>query len=562
MLNDRLTGERAWFAEARFGVFVHFGLYTLLGQNENGCSKGRERLEYERSLLPRFDPQSFDADDWVHLIQENGARYVVLTTKHAEGYCLWDTRHTRFTITNTPFRRDLVAEVAAACHRHGLRLGFYYSAEDWHYREEEALTPEARTYPGYVEAQLRELLTGYGQVDEIWFDCGDSRLTPEHVRGYVQMIHTLQPSAVVNDRAIHFGQERTLLHGDFVTPERMIPDAVTEPHAYVECCDAMGIKGWGYYEGQRFWSTPELIRRLSRVASFRGNYLLNIEPQPDGRIRPECVERLRQMGGWLRLHGEAIFRVQACPLTPEDPSLEEVRRPLGVSTRAGGALYLHLHEWPAGDEVLVRHVSGVPRRAQLLGSGATLVVSVSGDGLHVTGLPSLPPNAGVAIVRVDFEGPPVVDQAGLARGRLKVVSLPPGETVRLHPEEATRSGRNGVTWSRINRFANGNVSIGHLIRLDCDIAWHLDAERAGEYDVIAELGTASVQKDAVFTITVAGQTLRGVTVETGWYDVPSRLALGHVTLPAGRSELVLELVEMPRNFSDIHGIVLQPAMKN
>ena len=132
MASNCLTGPRSWFTQARFGVFVHFGLYTLLGENENRCRKDRTPLEYEKQLMPLFNPQRFNAEDWVRLIQDGGATYIVLTTKHGEGFCLWDTDHTRFKITNTPFKRDLVGEIAAAAPQHGLRLGLYFASDNWH----------------------------------------------------------------------------------------------------------------------------------------------------------------------------------------------------------------------------------------------------------------------------------------------------------------------------------------------------------------------------------------------------------------------------------------------
>ncbi len=557
MKSSSFTGARHWFPEARFGVFVHFGLYTLLGENENKCRKGYTPIEYEQELMPQFNPHRFDANDWVRLIQDGGAEYIVLTTKHGEGFCLWDTDHTRFKITNTPFKRDLVAEIAAAAHRHGLRLGLYFASDNWYYSEPGEGTPEARTYPGYVEAQLRELLTRYGQVDEIWFDGHDERLTVDIVRNLIDMIHTLQPSAVVNNRAVDMSKHNTCLLGDFATPERMIPESLGPDAPFIECCDAMGLKSWGYCKNEQFWSVPELIRRLSRVACMGGNYLLNIEPQPDGQIRSECVHRMSRIGRWIEAHRPALFDIEPSPLLPLDSSAGYLPA-VGMSCIKDTTLYLHLHRWPAADELVVKHLLTQPTSAAIIGSDASLTTELAEDGVRVCGLPAEPPSVNVVIVRLDFPAPPRVDQEALTKSKHLVTQILPGETANLLPETSTRYGTNGINWPRINRFANGNVSVGFMIYRECAVQWHIEVEEPGRYEIYADLGTASMQKDAEFTINIANQTLTARTVENGWYDQPARMRIGTVDLPTGPNVLDLQIQKMPGTFSDVHRIVLQP----
>lgn len=560
MASNRLTGQRAWFADARFGVFIHFGLYTLLGENENACRKNRTPAEYEKQLMPLFNPTRFNADDWVKLIQDGGATYLVLTTKHGEGFCLWDTDQTHFKSTNTPFKRDIVREIADAAHKRGLRLGLYFASDNWHYREPGYGSPESRTYPGYVEAQLRELLTRYGQVDEIWFDGHDERLTVDIVRNLIDMIHTLQPSCVVDNRAVDMSKHSTCLLGDFATPERMIPESLTADAPFIECCDAMGVHSWGYYKGERFWSAPELIRRLSRVSCMGGNYLLNIEPQPDGAIRPECVDRLRQMGRWINTHHNALFKTTPSPLIPRDPSADH-QPAVGMTCANDKTLYLHLHHWPDSDDVLVKHLTSTPTGAKLIGSDTPLAAEMTKDGLRITGLPSEPPTADVNVVQLDFASPPVLDLDAINKTSRVVTPVPPGETINLTPDASTRYGTHGIAWPRVNRFANGNVSVGFMVYRECAVQWHLDVQQPGRYDLFADLGTASMQKDADFTLTVAGQTLAAKTVENGWYDRCARMKIGTVNLPAGPAVVDLQIQKMPSHFSDIHRLVLQPVAK-
>jgi alpha-L-fucosidase len=553
------TGGRAWFPRARFGIFVHFGLYTLLGGNENQCRNGeRTPEEYAADLMPRFNPVRFDADEWVRQFQEAGARYLVLTTKHFEGFCLWDTALTEFKITNTPFGRDLIREIADACHRHGLRLGLYYATDNWHYRESEVGIQEARTYPGYVRAQVREILSRYGTVDEIWFDGSDKRLSIDFVRGLVAEIHEMQPTTVVNDRGINHSHHRNLLLGDFVTPERQIPDYVADEHPFLECCDAMGTRGWGYHAQQRFWSSAELIRRLSRVASLGGNYLLNVEPQSDGRIRVECLERLHSIGSWLEQHGEAIYGTEECPVSVRDAGTMDGPI-IGGATRRENALFLHLHDWPKGDTLLVPHLQNLPESISFLSDDTgSLAAEADKGGILISGLPAAAPDNLVSVLRLQFSDEPKFDRDAIRRERCRTVVVRPGETVSLTPEAALRTGEGGVPWHVINRFANGNTSIGHLVRLDCDVQWQIEVPAAGRYHAYADLGTASMQKDCVFTLQVANQTLKGMTVENGWYDTPTPLPLGEVFLSGGLQVLTLRVIEMPQCFSDIHRIVLQP----
>ena len=452
---------------------------------------------------------------------------------------------------------NLVGELAKACHRRRMRFGLYYSASDWYQRNPEAPQLAPRDYPPFVEAQLRELLTRYGRVDEIWFDGGNPDLPRPILRKIIRMIHGLQPSCVVNNRGVNDFQSAKPMLGDFVTPERTIPQAIAAKHPFIECCDAMGRKSWGYHADESFWSAPELIRRLSNVASFAGNYLLNVEPQPDGRFRPECVTRLRRIGEWLKANGEAVYDIDACTVLPRDPA-EDTHAPLGYSTAKANNLYLHLHTWPLSDAVLAKHVSGDIASAHLLGAKAPLRAEITGEGLTVTGLPETSLSAAPAVIRVRFKRPPQIT-APPARGQRRVVELPPGETVILKARDAQFKATNGVPLQRENRFPGGKTSVGHLYRYDAQVWWGLNAGKGGRYLVSADLGANDIQADATFALDIAGCELRGKTRCTGWYDRPERLRLGKMSIKRGKQTLKLKILDMPHGyFADVHGIVLQP----
>jgi alpha-L-fucosidase len=569
-MSEKLFSQKQeWFVQARFGIFAHFGLYSLLGGNENKVRQG-SRAVYAK-LMKKFNPSRFDADEWVKMVKDSGARYLVPTSKHGEGFSLWDTAYTKYKCTNTPFKRDLLAELASACAKHDLTLGLYYNVETW-LEDENPRLQDAEAYADFVEGQIRELVTGYGRIGLIWFDHCDSRISIERMRKIVKLIHDSQPTAVVNDRGVNVRNwtskpPRGL--GDFVTPERHIPHALLPKHEVMECCDAMGLLGWGYYEGERFWSTPELCRRLSKVAALGGNYLLNIEPQADGRIRPECVERMKGLGEWLRRHQTAVLDAEACPLIPRDPG-DTAYAPIGVSTQEAKRrrIYLHLHSWPLSDSVFVRNVRGKIKQAVLEGANTVLKVewqkgTTSGskggyqpEGLLIHGLPATPPGFETPILRLDFQENPVINTKAKEL-QVKVKCLP-GETVYLLPTAAEMSARGGVPWQRINRFSNGATTLGHYIRPGCETVWHLEVAKAGDYEVAIDLGTCSGQAGATFAISAGRQTITGITKDNGWYDTPERMAVGRLRIAKGKQQLKLTVVDMPKAFSDVHALVLQP----
>ena len=551
MSQNPFTGARAWFPKARFGMFAHFGLYTLIGGNENAV-RGGERKKYAR-WMKKFNPVRFDADEWVRLAKDAGARYIVPTAKHAEGFCLWDSAVTLYKVTRTPFGRDIIAELARACRKRKMVLGLYYNCNAWLNDE-----LDERTYPKYFKAQLRELMTGYGPIGLVWFDGADPLLPARHVREVIDMIHALQPSAVVNDRGFGMSRKARTLHGDFITPERFIPDYPFGEHPFIECCDAIGRKSWGYHRQELFWSAPELIRRFSRTASIGGNYLLNVEPQPDGRIRPECVERMKQIGAWLETNGKAVYDAKACPLVPLDDGIDHLP-PIGCATRKGNTIFVHLHRWPTSDAIFLDHLAGPVKSAKLLGSGERLTAEARSKGVLVSGLPARPQSPHVSVVRLDFRGTPEIRLKAIKRARRVTVTAKRGETVTLCPEGARFKAPNGVPWPRVNRFAGGKTSVGHLYHYDAQVIWHLKVEKGGPYELFADMGANDIQTDALFSVEVDGRKLIGKTVYTGWYDKPKRIRLGKLRLIPGDSSVKFKILDMPNGYcGDLHALVLQP----
>lgn len=347
---------RQQFADSRFGIFLHWGLYALPGQGEwvmNNRSINRD--EYAL-LAGGFYPSKFDARAWVEAFRKAGARYICFTTRHHDGFSMFHTAQSPYNVVDaTPFGRDVVKELAEECHRQGLGLHFYYSLIDW-WRED---APRGRTglgtgrdpgkenadaYFDFMKAQLTELLTQYGKVGAIWFDgVWDQDQNPGfdwRLGELYALIHRLQPACLIinNHHLVPFEGE------DAQTFERDLPGENTAglsgqevSSLPLETCQTMN-GSWGYSLTDRnYKSAEELIRYLAGAAGRGGNLLLNIGPQPDGALPEAALERLGAIGEWLRMNGETIYGTQAGPVTP---------RAWGVTTRRGDRVFVHILDWP------------------------------------------------------------------------------------------------------------------------------------------------------------------------------------------------------------------------
>ena len=372
-----------WFRQAKFGMFIHWGPYSLASVEASWPIMKPDpkwnitEAEYD-SLYKRFNPVQYDPAAWVNLAKQAGMRYMVFTTKHHDGFCMFDTSLTDYKITKTPYGRDVTAMLARAAHDAGMPLGFYYSCPDMHnpgYRDTsnpartnwrgEPTRPQWATYLDYMEGQLRELLTEYGPVAVIWFDLGDKSYYDG--QRFVNIIHQVQPATLVNNR---IG-----VPGDFVTPEQFIPARIPTKataahlHGLEKIPDAgpptvpapadfqlwetcMTINDtWAYNKNDtHFKSSKELIRDLVNVASKGGNLLLDVGPTPEGTIQPEFVERLQAVGKWLSVYGDSIYGTTYGPLQ---------NLPYGKTTAKDHTVYVHVFDWP-GDGVLT--VPGLPGR--------------------------------------------------------------------------------------------------------------------------------------------------------------------------------------------------------
>ncbi|MEZ0070757.1 alpha-L-fucosidase [Planotetraspora sp. GP83] len=397
--SHRSFGARlAEFREQRFGLFIHWGLYALAARHE--WVKQRERLTDERYRVyfEQFAPDLFDPDAWAEAAGDAGMRYMVLTTKHHDGFCLWDSALTDYCVTGTPYGKDLVGPIVSAFRAKGLGVGFYHSLIDWHHPDfpidglhpayAEGVSNEGRDitkYADYLHGQVEELLTRYGPIDTMWFDFSYSarrrggKLTPGgkgradwRSEELVALVRRLQPGALINDRLE--------VPGDFVTPEQYQPAG---PVGEVwEACQTLN-GSWGYDRDNLDWKPVDLlVRMLVDTVSKDGNLLLNVGPNGRGEFEPGALATLRGIGEWMRLHGRSIYG--AGPSAYQAP-------PDCRYTQAGDRLYVHLFSWP------YRHLhlpglAGRVRYAQLLNDASeirTLIPDPSVDSGH-TRLSALP----------------------------------------------------------------------------------------------------------------------------------------------------------------------------
>jgi alpha-L-fucosidase len=311
-----------WWREAKFGMFIHWGVYSvpadvttrdghLGGAEWYFSNKQLQVRDYER-FAAQFNPVGFDAKRWVRTAKDAGMKYIVITSKHHDGFCMFDSQLTDYNITRaTPFKRDPLKELAQECRRQGLRLGFYYSIMDWHHPdylprrswegdERPANGASLDRYLDYMKGQLRELLTNYGPVGIIWFDGGWEHNAQElHSSEVNAMIRSLQPNVIINDR--------NHLPEDHATPEQTIPARADSPGRLWETCMTINDT-WGYATNDTNWKpADELIRKLCDIAGKGGNFLLNVGPMADGEFPAAINERLAAIGRWMKINGPAIY---------------------------------------------------------------------------------------------------------------------------------------------------------------------------------------------------------------------------------------------------------------
>jgi alpha-L-fucosidase len=415
--------RRAWFNDAKFGMFIHWGPVSLASVEISWPimrpdPKTPISQEEYVNLYKRFNPVQYDPDAWVELARQAGQRYMVLVTKHHDGFCMFDSAFSDYKITNTPYKKDIVRMLGEACERQNMPLGYYYSPPDMHhpgFRDTSKLAkenyhgeptrPEWSMYLNYMQLQLRELMCRYPSPAVIWFDGLGHQ---EKYDGYqvVRMIREMSPGTLVNNR---IG-----VPGDFGTPEQYVPDRIPVKGVEILGTDTSqqnalppGIPShdemrtwetcmtinetWAYNKNDtKYKSTQHLIRTLVDVASKGGNLLLNVGPTPEGTIQPEFQERLRGIGRWLAVNGDSIYGTTFGPLQ---------NLPYGRTTAKGDVTYLHIFNWPSDGKLEIPDLKRRVLDVRMLDGGRPLAFSQSVGKTPIT-IPAQAPDADATVVAI------------------------------------------------------------------------------------------------------------------------------------------------------------------
>jgi len=382
-----------WWHAAKFGMFIHFGLYSQHQRHEWAMETEAIPIGEYLPLAKQFNPKPGSARAWAKLAKAAGMKYMVMTTKHHEGFCNFDTKLTDYCATKQGPKRDLVREYVDAARAEGLHVGFYYSLMDWHHPDGArcATDEEARRrFVEYTHGLIREILTNYGKIAVLWYDVS----WPLDVKGWEsermnKMVFELQPDIVVNNR--------NHLPGDFSTPEQKIV-AETNGRAWESCMTLND--SWGFQRADDNWKTSKtVIRNLITCVRDGGNYLLNIGPKPDGSIPEETVRVLTEVGRWMDTNGETIYQSDIC---------QPRRSNYASFTRTGNTLFMHVHFWPGGD-VAISGLTTKVKSAHLLKTKQPVKVTQDPYRVHITGLPMQAPDTPVTTIVLECESEPKQD---------------------------------------------------------------------------------------------------------------------------------------------------------
>ncbi len=425
-----------WWREARFGMFIHWGLYAVpAGKWGDKDSYGewirttaQIPLDTYDKFREQFNPTQFSAKDWVQMAKNAGMKYIVITSKHHDGFAIYESKASDFDVMGTPFKRDILKELADECKKEGIKLCFYHSIMDWHHpdylprrnweTDRSAKGADFDKYVTYMKKQLKELLTNYGDAPHVlWFD-GEWEATWNNERGtdLYNYVRSLKPDIIINNRV---GASRDGMAGftapgnfagDFGTPEQEIP-ATGLPGVDWESCMTMN-GNWGYNKADKnFKSTKELLQNLAEIASKGGNFLLNVGPTAAGLFPDESILRLKEMGDWMKKNGESIHGTSASPLGSFDWGRITMKQKDGNTI-----LYLHVFEAPRDNKLVLNGVANTPMGASFLGSPSAKAPKVErmDDGIVVE-LPQAMPDKINSVIMLQLKGKPDIHLLPIAK---------------------------------------------------------------------------------------------------------------------------------------------------
>jgi alpha-L-fucosidase len=524
---EQYESRMRWFNEARFGMFIHWGVCASAAGMWNGrpVAGDSEYIqfnarvsaeEYRSTLLSQFNPTKYDPESWVLAAKNAGMKYIVITAKHHDGFCLWDSALTDWSVASTPYRKDLLTPLAEACRKHGIKFCIFYSIMDWSHPDygtkatwrgnAKNRNPDMDRYVEYLKGQLKELLTSYGDVGLLWFDGEwESSWTHERAVDLYDYLRSLQPSLIINNR-IDKGRAdlsgRTTdskFKGDYGTPEQQIPAAGFPNGEAWESCMTMN-DSWGYKPNDHNWKSPEvLVRNLIETASKGGNYLLDVGPTADGEIPKESLDCLAAIGDWMKVNGESIYGTTGSLFKGYSWDGRSTTRRMDDGTTR---LYLHLYQLPEAGTLMVRCLTSKPVKAALLGYPKTLAISGKPGAWRIQ-LPKTSLTPFAAVIALTIEGEPVFEE----------MTYEPDDSgaVALDVYGAKLHG-NGI---RIDTKA-GLSNIGYWMNADDFVSWRVRVP-AGKYRIIID--GACGTNGSELSLQLGDQEVRSSFPGTGgWYS--------------------------------------------
>jgi len=547
---DRLQ----WFREAKFGLFIHWGVYSMIGREEWARQILRIPLDEYQYYADNFNPVEFDPDEWAALARDAGVKYVIITSKHHDGFAIYDSAVSDYDVMRAKYGKDILGPLSASMKRAGIPLGFYYSIMDWHHpdylprrdweKNRTAKGADLGRYMDFATAQLKELVTKYDPA-VLWFD-GEWEHSNAEQRAFAigQMLMEMKPALLINDRLYR----REPGFGDFGTPENYVPaTGIRNPDGTPrlwEACTTMNWNGWGYnrYETE-FHSASQLIRQLVEVVSKGGNLLLNVGPQPDGRIQPDFVARLRRIGEWLGVNGEAIYGTTASPFE---------RLPFfGRCTVKGSTLYVHVMGWPADGKIVLPGLkTGVKRATLLADKGKPLATRRTGKDVVVT-LPARALDPDATVIALELEGPPAVEPWAIgpaADGRIELpVYLADLQSVmgqRAYLDYFYRTTML-ANWQNVNDYPE----------------WTFTTAEPGAYEIRASYASMW-GGPATYEVEIDGAEIAARTGSSPSVYVPADFSVGMAALKAGEHKLRVRITSVTNNHAmNLEKIILVPARR-
>jgi alpha-L-fucosidase len=550
----------AWWREARFGMFIHWGVYSVPAGFYHGESVssgsylghpipcagewimnvGKIPMAEYQTYAKEFNPVKFDAEAWVKLAKAAGQKYIIITAKHHDGFAMFDTKASPWNILQaTPFGRDPLKELADACKKYGIKLGFYYSqAQDWNNggasmtgKWDPAQQHDMDDYIDKIAVpQIKELLTHYGQFPAvIWWDTPVD-MNSNRAAKLAELLK-LKPGIISNNR-LGGG-----FNGDTETPEQYVP-ATGYPGRDWETCMTMNDT-WGFRrDDQNFKSAATLIHNLCDIASKGGNYLLNVGPTSEGLIPSPEVERLLAVGAWMKVNGQAIYDTTASPFK---------KLPWGRCTKKiqgdNTTLYLHVFDWPADGRLVVPGLENKIMSAKLLATGKKLKTSVTPDGV-VVDVPTNAPDVISSTVVLQFKGVPQI-------GATPITQKSDG-SVRLMASEAELHG--GLQYES----GGGKDAIGYWTNPDDFAGWTFNVDRPGKFLVAAEIASLGAGR---FEIMIGDQKISGTAVNTGDYTKFRSINLPGVLEISTPGKISLAVKPVAEGWQPINlkSLILKPA---